>query len=329
MVMSQRFGYRDDGRSWPVVLASYGTAAVLRELIEHGAVVVRDPAGTRAEFVEFTDELMESLPHHSIATKEREVVTAESNLATVNKGMDDIPLHRESSFLPIQPDVLAFYCEHPSAAGGQTTLCNGVRLLAELPEDVRAFVEDEVFIWQFRMPFERWSIAFGTDSEEMASQRIGQLMTRFAPLATYDYRFDDGYLDGTYRSPLVLPTFWGRRDAFANSLLQYYYRQPGPLVARHLHHATISGGRRFPADVLAVIRDCAEGLISEMSWQAGDAMLVDNSHVMHGRRSVGDTARRVLVRLGNYLPEVAAVQGRRGMGDDRAVAAGEWQSRVP
>jgi len=311
MVMSQRSGYREHSGPWPAVLSRYDPDDVLRELAGHGAVVVRGPAATREAFVELTDGLMESLPHHSVATREREVVAAESNLATVNRGMDAIPLHRESSFLPTQPDVLAFYCEHPPAEGGQTTLCDGVRLLAELPDDVRGFAEEEAFTWRFRMPFERWSVALGTSSKEMASQRIGQLMARFAPLATYDYRFDGEHLDGTYQAPLVLPTFWGRRAAFANSLLQYYYREPGPLVARHLHHAAISGGRQFPAGMLAVIRDCAEGLISEVAWQAGDTVLVDNSHVMHGRRPVGDPARRVLVRLGNYLPEASAARAAR------------------
>jgi alpha-ketoglutarate-dependent taurine dioxygenase len=300
-------GVKIDGMdTWPHVLSGYEMAAVLEELHEHGAVVVRDRAGTQEDFVEFTDDLMESLPHHSVATRERDIVAAESHVATVNKGMDEIPLHRESSFLPTQPDVLAFYCQRPPAADGQTTLCDGVKLLTELSGDVRAFVESQTFTWRFRMPFERWSIALGTDSEEIASRRIGTLMTRFASLATYEYRFDDGYLDGTYRSPLILPTFWGKRPAFANSLLQYYYRKPGPLVARHLHNATISGGRDFPEDMLAAVQQCAEGLVSETNWQAGDAVIVDNSHVMHGRRSFQDNFRRILVRLGHYRPEVAA-----------------------
>jgi hypothetical protein len=298
-------------------------AAALRGLSERGAVAIRDRAGTRDEFVEFTDELMESLPHHSVATKERDIVVADSNVATVNKGMDDVPLHRESSFLPTQPDLLAFYCEHPPAAGGQTTLCDGVRLLTELPEDIRAFVEGEVFIWRFRMPFERWSVALGTDSQEAASRRIGQLMTRFAPLATYAYGFDGGYLDGTYRAPLVLPTLWGRHPAFANSLLQYYYRKPGPLVAKHLHHATISGSRIFPAEMLAVIQQCAERLLYETNWRAGDAVLVDNSRVMHGRRSFKDELRRILVRLGNYRPGTIAMHAPADVSEESIRVPGE------
>jgi hypothetical protein len=107
MIMSGRSVYRDSGRFWPFVLSSYDIPAVLRELSEHGAVIVRDPGGTLEEFIEFTDELMESFQHHSVATKERDVVVAESNVATVNKGMDHVPLHRESSFLPIQPDMLS------------------------------------------------------------------------------------------------------------------------------------------------------------------------------------------------------------------------------
>jgi Taurine catabolism dioxygenase TauD, TfdA family len=316
MIMTEDPGREGDDARWPAVVPRYDLATVLSELRERGAVIIRDAAGSLERFVDFTDQLMVSFQHHSVATRERDVVASQSNVATVNKGTDDIPLHRESSFLPTQPDVLAFYCEQPAAAGGQTTLCDGVRLLAGLPAQARSFIEGEVFSWRFRMPFERWSVALGTGSEEAVASRISELMTRFAPLSTYEYRFEDGFLDGTYRSPLVLPTFWGGRPAFSNSLLQYYYRAAGPLVARQLHHAEISGGRAFPADVLEVIRQCADGLTAQADWQAGDAVLVDNSHVMHGRRSFTDQRRRVLVRLGNYRRGIA---GAGYLQADRAV----------
>lgn len=290
----------------PGFIGTHDVDEALSELRERGAVIIRRPGASVDSFTEFTGQIINSFPHYSVATKERDVITRESHIQTVNKGSDRIPLHRESSFLPTQPDLLAFYCQQPPATGGQTTLCDAVTLLEEMPGDARAFVEGEVFIWTTRLPFERWSVALETSSQSAAAERIERLMARSAPLSTYKYHFDGDVLEGTYQCPLVLPTFWGKHPAFSNSLLQWYYREDGPLVARHLHHVTISGGRSFPADLLAVINECAERMIFETKWQAGDIVLVDNSRVMHGRRSIEDANRRIFVRIGNYRPRTLA-----------------------
>jgi hypothetical protein len=291
--------------TFPTV-AENDPAVALNALRTDGAVIIRNPDGALADFVALTDEIVETFPHHSVATKERDAVGAkETNVATVNKGTDAIPLHRESSFLPTQPDVVALYCQRPPASGGQTTLCDGVALLAALPEDVRSFLQSEVLSWRFVLPPERWTVVLGTTSQEEASLHIKELMTRYAPpLATYDFTFTDDCLDGTYRAPFVLPTFWGKVPAFSTSLLGYYHRRQGAYVAKHLHQLTISDGRPFPEDMLDVIAACAEKLVVETQWQPGDIVLADNSRVMHGRRAIVDEQRRILARLGRYRADV-------------------------
>jgi len=112
--------------------------AALDALKTHGVVVLHDPDRTLAGFVELTDRIFDIDPYHSVATRERDAVgDSGTNVATVNKGRDAMPLHRESSFLPTQPDVVTLFCQHAPARGGQTTVCDGVALLAALPERTR------------------------------------------------------------------------------------------------------------------------------------------------------------------------------------------------
>lgn len=229
------------------------------------------------------------------------MVSAQHDLATVNKGSDAIPLHREASYLPGQPDLVALYCEKPARAGGQTTLCDGVQLLRCLPPDVADYVADQVIIWHWRLPHQRWRIAFDADTPELALGRIEQMRDTFAPWEDFACTFGaDGSMHGTYQTKCVLPTSWEELPAFVNSIMAYHYRKPGPYVAKQDYDVTLSDGSPFPVETLETIASHAELLTYELHWHARDMLVLDNSHMMHGRRAVTDQHRRILVRLGHY-----------------------------
>jgi hypothetical protein len=286
-------------------IEDFDPATAVSVLRDHGALLVRDSSCALEDFVAATGKLMASVAHHSVATGERASVgDAATHVVTVNRGHDAIPLHRESSFLPTQPDLLALYCRKPPAEGGQTLLCDGVALATVLPVPIRRLLDTEQLVWRFRMPPERWTAVLNCTSREEAAARIRLLMKR-APLARYDFAFDDDYLDGTYRAPFLLPTFWQGLPALSTSVLGYYYRAAGPYVAKSLHQVTLSDGSPVPDQILEAIAAHGETLTTEHNWRRGDVLLIDNSHVMHGRRSVTDPARDIVVRMGHYLPELA------------------------
>jgi alpha-ketoglutarate-dependent taurine dioxygenase len=291
-----------DGARQPPLLTDWDLAPILNHLRMHGMVTIRDRRATSRSFIDWTSVLMDALPQSAVAAQERDSVSSANHVATVNKGVDPVPLHREGSFVPTQPDLLAFYCEQAPGSGSQTTLCDGVALLQALPGDMQRFAVNHSLDWILRIPGERWRMAFGCDTPRDAARRIDELMAR-APAATYHYQFDGDWLEGTYRCPLVLPTFWSKKPAFCNSVLGYYFRDPGPYVAKHLHAVGLSPDRRpIPTDILEALREHAEALTVEVNWRAGDIVLVDNSHVMHGRRAVADPKRRIHLRFGNYQP---------------------------
>ena len=145
--------------------------SVKASLKEHGALLVRSGA-TLEEFEQLSDQLITPMVHHSTSTSvERDVVNVDRTTSTVNKGMDYIPLHREGSYAPGCPDLLMLYCVRPADAGGETTLCDGVDLLAALPARIREFVEHAIVRWKWSATPERWMATLGVSSKNKPQPR--------------------------------------------------------------------------------------------------------------------------------------------------------------
>jgi hypothetical protein len=268
-------------------------------LEESGAVVVRAGAGLE-DFVALSDKLMHPAVHHSTSTAvERDPVNADATTATVNKGMDSIPLHREGSYAPGCPDVLMLYCVRPADAGGETILCDGVNLVESLPARTRDFVENAVLKWGWKITPERWMAALGVASKTEAEARLKQISARLADWEKLDAAFDGDTLDGVYQTLCVIPTKWGGRRSFCNSLLIYHYRSTSEYYPKHIYTPTLGDGSPFPADVLAEAAECARSQTYDMLLEEKDILLVDNSRYMHGRRGFADAGRRILFRMGH------------------------------
>jgi hypothetical protein len=288
--------------STPLTLDRPEPDAVMRGLTQAGAVLIRGDA-TRQDYLRLGDAIVHGMRHHATGSHERDLIDAEANVSTVNKGSDAIPLHREASYLPDKPDMLMFYCERPPRSGGQTTLCDGVELLRAMPGPVREELQNgdsSALVWDWDLPRQRWSVAFGTDSVYDAEGRIAALRRDLPEGEDLQTRFDGDQLHGRYRTRAVSRTRFGGQPALCNSVLAYYDRDPGPYVAMHMYRLTRGDGTAFPARMLSAIRDGAERLIYQVAWRAGDIVCVDNSRFMHGRRPITDPERRILVRLGRY-----------------------------
>lgn len=273
-------------------------------LKEHGAVVVDAGAGL-PDFEALSDRLMTPVVHHSTSTTvERDPVNADATTATVNKGMDAIPLHREGSYAPGCPDMLMLYCVRPADAGGETLACDGVKLLEALPSGTRAFVEDAVLKWNWKVAPERWMAGLGVTSKAEAEVRLKQLGARLAPWERLDARFDGDMLEGVFQTLCVIPTKWGGRKSFCNSLLIYHYRSVSEYYPKHIYTPTLGDGSPFPPDMLGEIAEYARAETYGMRLEEKDILVIDNSRYMHGRTGFTDAGRRILFRMGHVKGDV-------------------------
>ena len=280
--------------------------AVRDALKEHGAIVIRAGA-TLSDFETLSDELITPMVHHSTSTTvERDAVNAAGTTATVNKGMDYIPLHREGSYAPGCPDLLMLYCVRPadpSDPGGQTNLCDGVELLDALPANIRKFVNDAILKWSWSATPERWRASLGVDTPDAALARLHKMTARLPSWEKLEAEFAGDVLKGVLQTLCVIPTRWGGKRSFCNSLLIYHYRQATEFYPKHQYVPTMSDGAPFPHDMLEEISRYAAERTHSTHWQANDILIFDNSRYMHGRSGFKDTRRQILVRMGHVKEE--------------------------
>ena len=57
-------------------------------------------------------------------------------------------------------------------------------------------------------------------------------------------------------------------------------------------------GREIDRAILLEVKNVSDRLTLAHAWQPGDLIMVDNTRVMHGRRSFNDDQRNIVVRLG-------------------------------
>jgi alpha-ketoglutarate-dependent taurine dioxygenase len=283
-------------------LSDSDPSRVRQELREAGVVVIRAGASLE-DFEALSQRLMTPVVHHSTSkAAERDPVSADATTSTVNKGMDYIPLHREASYAPGCPDLLMLYCVRPPDEDGETFVCDGVELVEAMPAATRDFVKDAVLKWSWKSEPERWKAMLGASSKEEAKARLDLIEKRLPPHEKLEAEFDGDTLDGVFQTLCVIPTRWGGLRSFCNSLLIYHHRDTSPFYPKTQYTPTLGDGSPFPADVLQEITELAAERTRDLTWQAGDILIVDNSRFMHGRRAFTDTNRRILFRMG-YVKE--------------------------
>jgi alpha-ketoglutarate-dependent taurine dioxygenase len=288
------------------ILNTREVSAVRDALKEHGAIVIRSGA-TLNDFESLSDQLITPMVHHSTSTTvERDAVNAAGTTATVNKGMDYIPLHREGSYAPGCPHLLILYCVRPADPadpGGQTNLCDGVELLDALPSKIQKFVNDAILKWSWSATPERWRASLGVDIPEAALARLNKMVARLSSWEKLDAEFEGDVLKGVFQTLCVIPTRWGGKRSFCNSLLIYHYRQATEFYPKHQYVPTMSDGSPFPHQMLEEISGYANERTHSTHWQANDILIFDNSRYMHGRTGFKDTRRQILVRMGHVREE--------------------------
>lgn len=285
------------------ILTNRDPNAVRDSLKEHGALVVRAGASV-SEFEELSNQLITPMVHHSTSTTiERDVVNADGTTSTVNKGMDYIPLHREGSYAPGCPDLLMLYCVKPADTGGQTILCDGVELLEALPLKIQEFVNNAILKWSWSAGPERWMATLGVDSKDAAAVKLKHIKSRLSSWEKLEADFEGDTLKGVFQTLCVIPTRWGSKKSFCNSLLIYHYRQATEYYPKTIYVPSLGDGSPFPADMLEEIAGYAGPRTHGTDWKENDILIFDNSRYMHGRTGFTDTHRKILVRMGHVRGE--------------------------
>ena len=298
----------------------------------HGAVLFRGFDVTSPEdFERVALAVRPDLKNDYLGTSPRDAVTTYVFSASELPPFYPIPQHCEMSFTANPPERLFFYCDvAPRSRGGETPLVDFSRVYETIRADVRQEFErrglriirnysgpgsQDRDLWKLKP----WHEMFGTTDREAVTARA--IEEGFEPIWRDDDRLTllseqpavrrhpesgvpvwfnhsqvfhlttassellrAGLVDLNVRS-LALAAFAGAMVAVRRRVV------PAELQAMH---CTFRDGGEIPDAMMAEVRNAIWRNLIRYRWQRGDAIVIDNFRVSHGRMPYSGP-RRVLV----------------------------------
>jgi alpha-ketoglutarate-dependent taurine dioxygenase len=219
------------------------------------------------------------------APMDRNPVSDDRMMHTVNAGTFGINAHSEATYSPFSPDILWFYCKQPSAEGGRTGVCDGISLLQDLTAPARDAFTNMTFRRTGRVPKKAIERLMVIDDIEDA---ILQLPTDRRSKLVYEID-NKGEFSFEYTHLAVREAKFSGCPAFSNNFLSTFdYETYDP--------------QRSPVDLDPKIGQEAMKLAREsmlwLDWRKDDILMIDNTRIMHGREPFPSGQRRdILVRM--------------------------------
>ncbi len=258
-------------------------------LNESGWTVLR---GFSADMHNFS-ELVARLCKHITFDPAREY--SEENTQKVDAGLGPIGLHIENGNTPRCPDLVAFYARTAAFEGSQTTICDGVEVLAAMPEKIRERWSQKLTVSR-RLPEELWKRYLVnehpalSDPSEINETHILQFKAA-TPGQDYEMHEDGSMTYHLALDPVRKSNFSGQ-TGFANAVL-------GPSHNYEPPRYRLADGTDVSGDEISQLAEIAETCTHEINWQDGDIAVLDNTRVMHGRRAIIDAKRELFIGMGS------------------------------
>lgn len=284
----------------------------LAQLLQHhGGVLLRGFGLQGAnDFQRLLDAVGIELMHYIEKATPRRQVSEHVYTSTVFPAEYAIALHNELSYVRQWPGRIAFFCEEPPAAGGETPLADVRRVLARIDPAigdrfrrlgwtlVRNFGSGIGPSWQH-------SLAVATRAEAEAYLRRSDTQWEWldghgesSRLRTFQRRA------AVRRHPVTQEELWFNHVAFwhPSSVPEEVRRGlQADFGQDHLPYNTLYGdGSEIPGEVAAHLRAAYEAETVKFPWQRGDFLLLDNMLVAHGRCPYLGP-RRILTAMGDEV----------------------------
>jgi alpha-ketoglutarate-dependent taurine dioxygenase len=273
-------------------------------LLHAGAVLLRgfvvaEPAGELARLARAVTGPL--LPYIYRSTPRTEIASGVYS-ATEYPARATIPQHNENAYCEDWPMILAFLCARAAPVGGETPLARTAGVTRRIPSVVRdRFRALGVrYVRNYREGMDLpWQVVFQT-SERAEVERF---------CAAHDMTYTWG-ADGTLRTeqvcqamathPVTGEELWFNQahlfhvtslDAISQTAVMALLE-----AGAYPRHACYGDGSAIDPEALEAIRAAFAAETVAAPWATGDALLVDNMLVSHGRRPFSGP-RKVLVAM--------------------------------
>ncbi|NQU62360.1 MAG: TauD/TfdA family dioxygenase [Rhodospirillales bacterium] len=272
--------------------ADEGMVDVDKDLVEkvfkkHGAILFR---GFDLDVGIFTGLTQKYCTHAAINDSPgRDVIDRENCIQTVN--LDDVafPLHPELSMVPWKPDVCWFGCLTPPESGGETVLCDGVKIVSKMSTKVlKAYKAKRL---RYAQPAKTSELKFWLKTEEPTDEQLKKM----PPDCPFIFYKNYGVMIRAYETPCLHKPMFTDKLAFGNFLL----------FSRYLHRdkefPIFEDGSEVPDRLVEAVKKISDKITVPIEWQAKDVAMVDNTRFLHGRNFVKDLDQRFIMTYFGYL----------------------------
>lgn len=233
-------------------------------------------------FKEFTNLLSIDFINYAGGAFSRRVINGDETLLSVNDFKSEIKLHGEMYYQQNIPLLLWFFCANPPLEDGETTVCDGRQFFNEISSSTKELFNKKKLKFNVRISQDDWQKKYQTDDlnqlEEMCRKNNTHLTVN-----------EDKSILLEYISPAIIPSRCGKYQVFINSLLPT--KQLNPKIINFEDDSEI------PEEVVSELNEIAEKITTEISWEKGDILMIDNTRILHGRRSFADDQRDIYIRL--------------------------------
>ncbi|MEO0946930.1 MAG: TauD/TfdA family dioxygenase, partial [Cyanobacteria bacterium J06641_5] len=278
-----------------------------KALLARGGVLLRGfQVRDAADFGAFLEAVSTEPMAYSYRSTPRTQVQGKVYTSTEYPADRAIPLHNEMAYARQWPMRLAFHCQQPAEAQGETPIADSRKVLARIPAAIREeFTERGVLYVRnygggLDLP---WQDVFQTDRREDVEAFCQQAQIDWEWWGQDQLRTRQR-CQAIATHPHTSETVWFNQAHLfhvSNAGAAQEYLQASLDRDRWPRNAYFGDGGEIPAETLAAIRDAFAEETVLFPWQAGDVLLLDNMLAAHGRRPFTGP-RRVLAGMADPYP---------------------------
>jgi alpha-ketoglutarate-dependent taurine dioxygenase len=288
-----------------IAAAGLTPAEAVARLDENGALLLRGFAPSIAHFETFTSQICTGF--HRVGTRQGLIEEGSDGYTTrVYQSNFTLLGHAEGGYRPYPPppEVCFFLCaEPPVGMGGETTVVDGVAMLAEIPPALRKRLECEGVVYQYRWARARWQVEFGVSSE-------AELRALLSARDDVIFELENDVLLMRYHASAITRCRQGL-PVFANALLAHLPRIEHPAYrnrSTYCHtenRVFFGGGEELDRQSIDKLIEAHDRALYRHNWSEGDLLILDNSRFMHGRELVSEDGGRLILTRFGALPKCA------------------------